>query len=148
MKYIQALFLLTASATTLIAAYSNLRYPSVNRAFVRHTLAMDTTFPDGARDRAIESERVVGLAHNGVIVTETLSGLLCLVGGLLLPFNRAGLVLGRIGLAVGVLLFFGGFRAIGGEWFQMWQSKDWNGLPDGERIGLMMAILWVGLGDD
>jgi predicted small integral membrane protein len=27
-----------------------------------------------------------------------------------------------------VLLFGGGFIAIGGEWFVMWQSKDWNGL--------------------
>jgi Predicted small integral membrane protein (DUF2165) len=27
-----------------------------------------------------------------------------------------------------LLLFAGGFIAIGGEWFVMWQSSDWNGL--------------------
>jgi predicted small integral membrane protein len=27
-----------------------------------------------------------------------------------------------------MLLFGGGFIAIGGEWFVMWQSQQWNGL--------------------
>ena len=30
------------------------------------------------------------------------------------------------GLALGVLLWFTVFIAIGGEWFLMWQSKTWN----------------------
>jgi predicted small integral membrane protein len=30
------------------------------------------------------------------------------------------------GLALGVLLWFAVFIAIGGEWFLMWQSKSWN----------------------
>ncbi len=30
------------------------------------------------------------------------------------------------GLALGVLLWFTVFVAIGGEWFLMWQSKSWN----------------------
>lgn len=31
-----------------------------------------------------------------------------------------------LGLALGVLLWFTVFIAIGGEWFLMWQSKSWN----------------------
>ena len=31
-----------------------------------------------------------------------------------------------VGLALGVLLWFGVFITIGGEWFLMWQSKTWN----------------------
>ncbi len=31
-----------------------------------------------------------------------------------------------VGLALGVLLWFTVFIAIGGEWFLMWQSKTWN----------------------
>ena len=27
-----------------------------------------------------------------------------------------------------ILLFGVGFLAIGGEWFEMWQSQQWNGL--------------------
>ncbi len=30
------------------------------------------------------------------------------------------------GLSLGVLLWFIVFIAIGGEWFLMWQSKNWN----------------------
>lgn len=32
-----------------------------------------------------------------------------------------------LGLSLGVLLWFTLFIAIGGEWFLMWQSKNWNG---------------------
>src|SRR5438876_1094219 len=31
-----------------------------------------------------------------------------------------------VGLSLGVLLWFTVFIAIGGEWFLMWQSKNWN----------------------
>jgi predicted small integral membrane protein len=31
-------------------------------------------------------------------------------------------------LPLALLLFAGGFIVIGGEWFQMWQSEEWNGL--------------------
>jgi predicted small integral membrane protein len=30
------------------------------------------------------------------------------------------------GLSLGVLLWFTVFIAVGGEWFLMWQSKNWN----------------------
>jgi predicted small integral membrane protein len=32
-----------------------------------------------------------------------------------------------------LLLFPGGFIAIGGEYLQMWQSEDWNGLDPPSR---------------
>lgn len=31
-----------------------------------------------------------------------------------------------LGLSLGVVLWFTVFIAIGGEWFLMWQSKNWN----------------------
>ncbi|MEQ0562891.1 DUF2165 family protein [Amycolatopsis sp. NEAU-NG30] len=36
--------------------------------------------------------------------------------------------LSTLGWVMWVLLFGVGFLAIGGEWFQMWQSDEWNGL--------------------
>jgi predicted small integral membrane protein len=31
---------------------------------------------------------------------------------------------------------------IGGEWFGMWQSKDWNGVPSAFRfVMVIMAVL-------
>ena len=38
-----------------------------------------------------------------------------------------------------VLLFFGGFIDIGGEWFQMWRSTAWNGLDTAFR-NVLLAI--------
>ncbi|MBS1668613.1 MAG: DUF2165 domain-containing protein [Bacteroidetes bacterium] len=32
-----------------------------------------------------------------------------------------------MGIAMGILLWFVFFIVIGGEWFLMWQSKNWNG---------------------
>ena len=32
-----------------------------------------------------------------------------------------------------VLLFFGGFIDVGGEWFQMWRSTTWTGLDTAFR---------------
>lgn len=34
-----------------------------------------------------------------------------------------------LGLSLGVLLWFSVFIAIAGEWFLMWQSKNWNAQP-------------------
>ena len=45
-----------------------------------------------------------------------------------------------------VLLLFGlGFIGIGGEWFAMWQSSDWNGLDAASRnvtlAGLALVVV-------
>ena len=45
-----------------------------------------------------------------------------------LEFNKAKQT-AALGLALGVLLWFAVFISIGGEWFLMWQSKNWNAQP-------------------
>ena len=35
---------------------------------------------------------------------------------------------------------FGGFEVIGGEWFAMWQSSQWNGLGSAERIVSFLVL--------
>ena len=42
-----------------------------------------------------------------------------------------------------VLLFFGGFIAIGGEWFQMWKSNAWNGLDPAFRNAMLAVVALV-----
>ena len=44
------------------------------------------------------------------------------------------------GLALGFLLWQVGFMSIGGEWFGMWQSKDWNGVPSAFRFVMCLAV--------
>ena len=50
----------------------------------------------------------------------------------------------------GVLLWQAGFMTIGGEWFGMWQSKDWNGVPSALRFVMVIAavLIFVALPDD
>ena len=54
------------------------------------------------------------------------------------------------GLVLGLLLWFGGFLIVGGEWFQMWQSKSWNGqeaafrfIPAFRHV-LVYTAAWLG----
>ena len=42
-----------------------------------------------------------------------------------------------------VLLFGVGFLAIGGEWFQMWQSEKWNGLQPALQNFLIATVALV-----
>ena len=43
------------------------------------------------------------------------------------------------------LLWFAGFAVIGGEWFAMWQSKEWNGVPSAFRfyVTLLLVLIFV-----
>jgi predicted small integral membrane protein len=54
------------------------------------------------------------------------------------------------GLTVGVLLWLGGFMAVGGEWFGMWMSTQWNGLASAFRfvVVLLAALICLGQRDD
>ena len=42
-----------------------------------------------------------------------------------------------------VLLFFGGFITVGGEWFNMWRSTSWNGLDPAFRNAVLAGITLV-----
>jgi len=33
--------------------------------------------------------------------------------------------------------------SIGGEWFGMWQSKDWNGVPSAFRFVMVIVVVLV-----
>lgn len=45
------------------------------------------------------------------------------------------------GLLMLMVLFGTGFIAVGGEWFSMWQSKDWNGLEAATRVFLLSGVV-------
>ena len=55
----------------LLVAYNNLADYNSNYEFVRHTLSMDTTFPDNAlKGRAITSPALWALAYWSIILAE------------------------------------------------------------------------------
>ena len=47
------------------------------------------------------------------------------------------------GLICGFGLWFFGFMTVGGEWFQMWQSKIWNGQEAAFRFVASIGIVLV-----
>jgi predicted small integral membrane protein len=52
-------------------------------------------------------------------------------------------------LTLGFLLWQVGFMSIGGEWFGMWQSQQWNGVPSAFRflITIMAVLIFVAMPD-
>ena len=138
-----------------LVAFGNLSDYGSNWPFVQHVLAMDTIFPGAdIHYRAITSPWLQHLAYAGIIATETLAAALCWLGVWRLwrvraasgaAFHRAKRM-SVLGLTVGVLLWLGGFIAIGGEWFGMWMSTQWNGLEAAFRFVVVLLVALVCLG--
>lgn len=55
-----------------------------------------------------------------------------------------------IGVAISFLVWFFGFMVVGGEWFQMWQSRSWNGQEAAFRFYLtvLAVVIFVNQRDD
>jgi predicted small integral membrane protein len=134
-----------------VVAFGNITDYGTNLAFVQHVLSMDTIFERSTiRYRAIASPTLQHLAYALIIATEALTAVLCWIGAVALArrlraaapaFNRAkGFAV--VGLTLGFLLWQVGFMTIGGEWFGMWQSKSWDGVPSAFRfVMVVMAVL-------
>lgn len=141
----------------LLVAFGNITDFDTNQAFVRHVLAMDTTNfgaePGTNLDpdvmwRAIENETFQNIAYIGIIVWESLTAIVLLTA---VAFwirergrgYRAARTLSTLGLLMLIVLFMGGFIAIGGEWFQMWKSSSWNGIDAAFRNSVLALITLV-----
>jgi predicted small integral membrane protein len=139
-----------------IVAFGNITDYATNFAFVQHVLSMDTLFPTTTITyRAITSPALHRLAYAAIIATEIAIALLCWLGALALlralyapaeRFNRAK-PFAIAGLTLGFLLYQFGFITIGGEWFGMWMSQQWNGAPDAFRYltTLIMILIFVAM---
>ncbi|MEU2915332.1 DUF2165 domain-containing protein [Streptomyces massasporeus] len=138
--------LLTATIALYMAlvAFGNITDFGTNQQFVRHVLAMDTTFKDeDLMWRAVTSQGLQDAAYVGIIAWETVAALVLIYGSWLWA-RRDDLRARRMstyGLLMVMLLFGAGFIAIGGEWFSMWQSKSWNGLDAATRIFLFSGVV-------
>jgi predicted small integral membrane protein len=141
-----------------LVAFGNITDYGTNWQFVQHVLAMDTIFPDSTiRYRAITSPVLQQAAYALIIAAETLTALLCWIGaGHLLTrlrgdaaaFNGAkGFAVA--GLVTGLLVWQVGFISIAGEWFGMWMSQTWNGIPSAFRLVaiLLGTLIFVALPD-
>jgi len=141
----------SAALFALLVTFNNLVDYPTNYTFVRHTLSMDTTFPGNQlMGRAINSAMLWTIAYWLIILAEAATGLLLALATFHLAravrasaarFNAAKQFV-ALGVGFGFLLWFTGFTVVGGEWFAMWQSKDWNGQAPAFRFYMtLLAIL-------
>ena len=121
-----------------------------NYQFVRHVMMMDSTFP-GNRGmwRAINAPALHVAFYVAIIAWEALVMILCFAGGVKLATTLRGTVAGFhsakrvaiIGLTASLLQWLVAFLTLGGEWFLMWQSKNWNGQDAAFRMFTVIGIV-------
>jgi predicted small integral membrane protein len=142
----------------LIIVVNNTTDYNTNFQYVYHVLAMDTIFPNSTLTwRAIRTPALQHAAYILIIATEAAITVLCLggAGRLLQRLTQPGLAFNRAkatatyGLTLAFLFWFVGFMVIGGEWYAMWQSPDWNGQPPAFRfIGCVgLGLIYLSLAD-
>jgi predicted small integral membrane protein len=133
-----------------LAAFGNLTDYHTNFVFVQHVLSMDTIFPFSTVNyRAITAPALHHAAYALIIAAEIATAMLCALGAWRMSRAlraeaaafEAAKSLAVAGLLLGFLLWQVGFMTIGGEWFAMWQSQQWNGVPSAFRF--VMVILGV-----
>lgn len=141
----------------LIVAFGNITDFDTNQAFVQHVLSMDTTnFGQPAGTdldphvmwRAVTSPVLQNIAYGLLIAWETATALLLATAFVFWVRERGrgyrvARRLSTIGLLMLLLLFFGGFTVIGGEWFQMWTSTAWNGEEPAFRNSVLALLTLV-----
>ena len=135
-----------------LVSFGNLTDYTTNLAFVQHVLSMDNIYPFSTiRYRAITNPTLQHLAYAVIIAVEVIIAVLCWIGAILLAhclrsdaaqFNRAK-TFAIAGLTLGFLLWQVGFMSIGGEWFGMWQSQQWNGVPSAFRFMMTFAAVLI-----
>ena len=111
---------------------------------------MDSTFP-GNRGmwRAINTPALHTVFYVAIIAWEALAMLLCFGGGVKLAGTLRGTAaafhsakgVAIIGLRVCLLQWLVAFLSVGGEWFLMWQSRNWNGQDAALRMFTVVGIV-------
>jgi predicted small integral membrane protein len=146
------------AAVALFASLVTLTDYNTNFTFVQHVLSMDTIFPFSTISyRAITSPTLHHAAYGAIIATEAAVAVLCWIGATQLArrlradaasFNGAK-ALAIAGLTLGFLLWQVGFMSIGGEWFGMWQSQKWDGVPSAFRfvMTIVAVLIFVAMPD-
>jgi len=155
-----ACFVLTAINGLYIALVTvgNVLDFDTNRELVRHVLAMDTTNFGGApgtgldpsvMGRAITNPVAQDVAYALVIGWEALTtavfawALWHWVRGWRSDSYIAARRASTLAALMIVVLFMGGFITVGGEWFQMWRSTQWNGLDPAFRNSVLALFAIV-----
>jgi predicted small integral membrane protein len=150
-RFAKAMLTLSLGMTATIIVLNNIVDYNTGHKFTKHVLSMDDVYPDSRlKRRAVTSP---GL-HHAVYILITLweaavavlctwggTGMLRVVSGKKKAFRKAKQP--AVSGLLAVLLWFGAFRGIARQWFAMWQSKKWNGLPVAARLTQFASTLLI-----
>lgn len=145
------LLVLCVAVFSSLVVFNNLTDYNSNLEYVRHVLRMDTTFPNNrGMWRGIDSMNLHHIAYLLIILVESAVAILTWAGVVQLwkgrtdpaRFERSK-ALAVTGLTVGVVLYFAGFVAIGGEWFLMWQSETWNSQEEAAMFATIFGVILI-----
>ena len=140
-----------------LTAFGNVTDYGTNWAFVQHVLSMDTIFPTATiKYRAIDNHVLETAGYLTIIAAEAADRDPVLDRRSAAAPGQRGR--GRLqqakgfavaGLTLGFLLWQVGFMSVGGEWFGMWMSPKWNGVPDAFRffVTILMVLIYLVLPD-
>ncbi|MBP6020585.1 MAG: DUF2165 domain-containing protein [Burkholderiaceae bacterium] len=146
-----AMVLAMALFASLVSVNNMTDYAS-NFAFVQHVFLMDTTFPGNAlMYRAITSPTLHHLGYIVIIALETVTAALCWIGGVRMlralrvshPLFQRAKSTAIAGLTLGFLTWQVGFISVGGEWFAMWMSQEWNGVSAAFRFFMSFIVVLI-----
>lgn len=151
-----ALFIAVAGSglMTFLIAFSNITDYATNFEFVKHVLSMDTIFENSTvKYRSITHDGFHHAAYIFIIAFETAMAYFFITSTIQMYTQLKGdkekfnvsKKNAYIGICLGLVLWFVGFTVIGGEWFSMWQSADWNGLDPADRITTFFMLTYLAL---
>jgi predicted small integral membrane protein len=121
--------------------------PAANFSYVQHVLSMDTVHPHSTQKwRAITNPELWRLGFVLILVYQTVgAGWLVWAAVRLARARRADWAAAREfasgALVVTMLLWLVPFITLGGEWFQMWQSREWNGIDAASQNFLVHGVV-------
>jgi predicted small integral membrane protein len=143
------LVLFGTSLLFLLIAFGNIIDPHPNQTFAQHVVSMDTVSEKSlVVQRAIAAPWAGQAAFIWIVTWETAVTVFCFLGlfrcirALKSPgdqFQKAK-SFALFGLGLAMLLWVGGFLAVGGEWFCMWLSPQWNGQNSAGRMALITGL--------
>lgn len=134
-RRIKILFACTAGLYISLVCLNNIIDYRSNFAFVSMVAKMEDTFSIKQNGwRSVHSEFLHHSFFILIIIWEAVIAICLFIGATHMVHKfrttadefSAAKSFATYGFALGVLLWFTVFIAIGGEWFLMWQSKTWN----------------------
>lgn len=133
-----------------LVVFGNLTDFGTNYEFVSHVLSMDATMSGNHEMwRAITSPSLHIAFYCSIILWEAATAALVWWGLIKLirvsrqpaPVFNTQKSVAIVALTLSLLMWLVAFIAIGGEWFEMWQSSTWNGQQEAFRMFVVVGIV-------